>query len=101
MLSGLKGSRDQSGQRWVAELDADRLAAGLLAQAGHHGAGEVDAAHGDAARAERQSGPSGADGELQRLAAACPDARGPGGRGDSGAGDRPRTRDAGAAVGAG
>ena len=54
----------------VADGDRDSLAAGLGAQPGHHGPGQVDAVHFHAAAGQRQRDPPGPDAQLQRPPAA-------------------------------
>jgi hypothetical protein len=54
----------------VSDGHADGVAAGLGAQPGHHGPGQVDAVHRHAAAGQRQRDPAGPDAQLQRPAAA-------------------------------
>ncbi len=54
----------------VADGDADGVAAGLGAQPGHHGPGQVDAVHRDAAAGQRQRDAPGPDAQFQRPALA-------------------------------
>jgi hypothetical protein len=49
----------------VADGDRDAVAARLGPQPGHHGPGQVDAVHLDAAPGQRQRDPAGADAQLQ------------------------------------
>jgi hypothetical protein len=54
-----------AGRGEVADRDADRATAGLGPQPGHHGLGQVDAVHRNAALGQRQGDAAGADPELE------------------------------------
>ncbi len=66
--------------RYTSENVPSTVAAGLGAQPGHHGPGQVDAVHRDAAAGQRQRDAPGPDAQFQRPALAGQPGQGVGDR---------------------